>query len=286
VHDYSYSETNAAASPFVQPLYRIRSHFTPPLHAFLNQINETTIRQTMLSVIAQEATNGYALTAMHPIPYAWYLLLVRDRNNPQWRASGYFTSGTNDAPIYLRVDSKGMMHEGQSPIAMPDVKFLPDVVEPEFTAGWGEDSDGDGLPDIYEALVTHTDPANADTGNEGILDGYKDPDHDGWNNLEEFRRRTNPLEPNPPPTTVELKNPTLMEAMQATVVNTDLRYEPQVTIHKPGMSDFQPLDVPLQMYFYTIRPRDPLTTHLDFDVRVVWRLPQPRPRERGVYSGP
>ena len=57
---------------------------------------------------------------------------------------------------------------------MPEVKFLPDVVEPEFTAGWGEDSDGDGLPDIYEVLVTQTDPDNADTGNTGTLDGYKD----------------------------------------------------------------------------------------------------------------
>ena len=50
-----------------------------------------------------------------------------------------------------------MMSSGQSPISMPEVRFLPGVVAPEFTAGWGEDSDGDGLPDIYEVLVTGTD---------------------------------------------------------------------------------------------------------------------------------
>jgi hypothetical protein len=55
--------------------------------------------------------------------------------------------------VYLHVDKKGMMSDGQSPISLPGVKFLPDVVVPEFTAGWGEDSDGDGLPDKHH-LVT------------------------------------------------------------------------------------------------------------------------------------
>jgi hypothetical protein len=80
-----------------------------------------------------------------------------------------------------------MMHGGQSPIAMPEAHFLSDVVAPEFTAGWGEDSDGDGLPDIYEVLVTQTDPTSSDTGGTGILDGYKELTSDGWSNLEKFR---------------------------------------------------------------------------------------------------
>src|ERR1017187_2197879 len=116
-----------------------------------------------------------------------------------WRASGYFASGTNRSPVHLHVDAKGMMSDGQSPIAMPVVKFLPDVVKPEFTAGWGEDNDSDGLPDIYEVLVTHTDPDHADTGNTGILDGDKEITGDSWSNLEKFRLRVDPLQPAHPP---------------------------------------------------------------------------------------
>ena len=64
--------------------------------------------------------------------------------------------------------------------------------EAKFAAGWGEDSDGDGLPDIYEVLVTHTSPDNADTGDTGTLDGDKDMSGDGWNNSEKFRCRADP----------------------------------------------------------------------------------------------
>lgn len=35
------------------------------------------------------------------------------------------------------------------------------------------DSDGDGLTDAYENLVTHTDPHNADTDGDGIPDGWE-----------------------------------------------------------------------------------------------------------------
>ena len=77
-------------------------------------------------------------------------------------------------------------------MAMPEVKFVTPNPNLEFTAGSGEDSDGDGLPDIYEVLVTHTEPDNPETGSTSILDGYKDLDGDGWSNQEEFRRRTDP----------------------------------------------------------------------------------------------
>ena len=59
--------------------------------------------------------------------------------------------------------------------------------------GVGIDSDGDGLPDIYEALVTHTDPFNPDTRGTGEPDGFGDSDGDGWTDAEEFRRRQDPF---------------------------------------------------------------------------------------------
>ncbi|MGD0814627.1 MAG: hypothetical protein ABSA83_13555 [Verrucomicrobiota bacterium] len=61
-----------------------------------------------------------------------------------------------------------------------------------FIGGYGEDSDGDGLPDGYEVLATLTDPYLPDTGLTGTPDGYKDPDGDGYSNLQEMYNGTNP----------------------------------------------------------------------------------------------
>jgi len=276
VHDYRYVETNV--DTLFQPLYRIQPHYSPPLHAYLDQVNTTGIRNTIISVTAQPTTNGYVLTVPHPIPYAWYLLLVRDKNDPQWRASGYFASGTNRSPVHLHVDKRGMMSEGQSPIAMPEVKFLPDVVEPEFVAGWGEDSDGDGLPDVYEVLVTHTEPDNADTGETGILDGYKELTSDGWNNLEKFRRRVDPLRPAYPPPTVELKQPTAMEIMKALTPTTDLSCESEIEVRTNGTVRYLAIEKAPQMLSKILNYRQP-SEHRPFDLRISWRFAEPKPRQ-------
>ena len=283
-HDYSYTETNQPPSPGNESGYRIQAHVPVPPRAYLNGVNATTIRNTILPITTRQTTNGYDLTATRPIPYGWYLLLVRDRNNTLWRASGYFTAGTNRGSIHLRVDAKGMMHEGQGPVAMPEVKFLPDLVAPDFTAGWGEDSDGDGLPDIYEVLVTHTDPTNADTGNTGIVDGYKEPANDGWSNLEKFRRRADPFKPDSPPKPVVLTQPAIIEVMQACSLKTDLRYEPQVEIRVVGTAKFQPIQQSLMAFYQMSNSRDPYRTKPNFDLRVSWRLPQRHAEDRDYYG--
>lgn len=270
--EYHYIDPNV--DTFFQPLYRIEPHYSPPLRARLDRVDAAGIRKTIITVAAQPIADGYALSVPHPIPYARYLLLVRDKNNPQWRASGYFTSGTNRDPVYLHVDKKGMMHEGQSPLAMPEVKYLPDVVEPEFVAGWGEDSDGDGLPDIYEVLVTHTDPDNADTGNTGVLDGYKLMTDDGWSNLEKFRRRVDPLHPSQPPPTVELNQPTGTEIMNALTPKTDLCCELEIEVRTNGETDFQAIEqVPWMLSKITNFRQS--KERRNFDLRVSWRFAQP-----------
>ncbi len=236
--EYRYTETNV--NTFFQARYRVRIQYPPsPLHTFLDEINAAIIRKTAIPAIVQASTNGYNLVVKHPIENAFYLLLVRDKINPQWRASGYFASGTNREPVSLHVDSKGMMNSEQRPLAMPSVKWVPAVSQPEFVAGWGEDSDGDGLPDIYEVLVTKTEPDKTDTGNKGIIDGYKDFSGDGWSALEKFRRRLDPFHPFVSPPVVELNKPTMWEIMRSGVgPQTDLHYEPRMEIRPAGYSTF------------------------------------------------
>ena len=273
VSDYRYVDTNV--DTLFQPIYRVQTHNTPPYHAHLNQVDAAGIRRTILSITAQQTTNGYALTALHPIPYARYLLLVRDKNDPQWRPSGYFASGTNRDPFYIQVDKKGMMTSNQSPIAMPEVKFLPDVVEPEFTAGWGEDGDGDGLPDIYEVLVTHTDPDNADTGDTGTLDGDKDMSGDGWNNLEKFRHRADPTRKAQPPAAVELIKPNDIEIWQALLPKSDLPFDAQLAIRTAGSDSYQPIEQVPWMIHRILNPLNPgqRNERRNFDLMVSWRYP-------------
>jgi hypothetical protein len=277
---YQYVDTNVDV--LIRPLYRVTAHNVPPPRAYLNQVDEAGIRRTMISVTAQPSSNGYTLSVPHPIPYARYLLLVRDKNNSQWRASGYFESDSNRAPVSLHVDKKGMMSDGQTPIALPHVRFLPDVVEPEFTAGWGEDSDGDGLPDIYEVLVTHTKPDNADTGNTGILDGYKEMAGDGLNNLEKFRRRADPLKTAHPPATVELIRPTAFEIADALTPKTDLYCDIHLEVRSENHVHFEALENVPSMLSEILNFRQP-EMRRNFDLRVAWNLAPPERRAGSLY---
>ncbi len=74
-----------------------------------------------------------------------------------------------------------------------------------FRLGLTNDTDGDGLSDAFEMLVSHTDPNNADQNTNGIPDGWEwnyfgnlnqtaggDYDGDGYNNGQEYTNGTDP----------------------------------------------------------------------------------------------
>jgi hypothetical protein len=260
-------------APQSQFPYSNPPHYQEPLpYAQLNEITATSISNRILSVTAKKQTNGYVLTVHHPIIHARYLLLVRDTLDAQWRASGYFVSGTNRNSVQLHVDTKGMMTDPQAPITLQAVQFLPDVVQPQFTAGWGEDTDGDGLPDIYEVLVTRTDPDDADTGDTGIPDGYRVFSDDGWNNWDKFHYRANPFKKCEPPPVVVLEKPTASEIFEAQLSKTDLPYEPELEIRTNSEASFQPYSLSVDRYL----PPDN-RSHARGDVRIVWKVPPPSP---------
>ena len=72
-----------------------------------------------------------------------------------------------------------------------DEDILPDLIE-IGTDPHNSDTDGDGLPDGYEILVTYTDPVKPDSDNNDINDGDEDFDEDSLTNLEEYILTTDP----------------------------------------------------------------------------------------------
>ena len=86
--------------------------------------------------------------------------------------------------------------EGEAVVEVPHA-CLPEPSHPSmfFTLALLTDSDGDGLTDAYERLVSQTDPELADTDEDGVLDGEEvaggsnphepDTDGDGLADLEE-----------------------------------------------------------------------------------------------------
>lgn len=71
---------------------------------------------------------------------------------------------------------------------------LPDVYEKNVynTDHKNPDSDGDNLPDGYEVMTLRTNPALPDSDGNGITDDSEDFDTDGLSNYEEFVLGTNP----------------------------------------------------------------------------------------------
>lgn len=284
VRDYQYTDTNINAFP--GPVYRIQAHYIePPPFAKLHETSTEAVRKTILSVTSKQETNGYTVTVLHPPFQVRYLLLVRDKKDAQWRASGYFVTGTNGRPMLLHVDKKGMMTDGQTPIALPAVKFLPDVDQPDFTAGYAEDSDGDYLPDIYEVLVTHTDPAKDDTGDTGTVDGFKKMTGDGLCNLEKFLFRADPLHPIKPPAPVELIRPTGKDIWEAITPKSDLKGELQIEVRTNAATGFQPVEQVPWMFGKIMNFRE-VNDGKNYDVRISWRFSEDFLNEHANGGGP
>ena len=113
----------------------------------------------------------------------------------------FFTREKLESGLWnLEAEGPGLPGQNTVSVTIP----LNDRTRLFAVGGVGSDSDGDGLPDIYEALVTHTDPFNPDTRNRGMPDGQGDSDGDGWTDAEEFRNRQDPFKFDPPPPLIGL----------------------------------------------------------------------------------
>ena len=78
-------------------------------------------------------------------------------------------------------------------LADTDEDGLPNLIEKEIGSDpYNPDTDGDNLPDGYEALTLGTDPTKPDTDDNGVLDCDEDFDEDGLTNLQEYEQGTEP----------------------------------------------------------------------------------------------
>ena len=83
--------------------------------------------------------------------------------------------------------------ENWGKLADTDGDGLPDSIEEYLGSDSNNiDTDGDGLNDYYEVFGTYTDPAKADTDENGVSDADEDFDEDNLTNFEEFINKTNP----------------------------------------------------------------------------------------------
>jgi len=117
----------------------------------------------------------------------------------------YTVSGTPDK-LYFKVKQTTAKHDSaeSEPFEMVKVNDgytlkdtdgdgLPDIFEKELgTDPTKPDTDGDGLTDYQELYLTGTDPLKADTDGNGISDANEDPDKDGLTNLTEVKLGTAP----------------------------------------------------------------------------------------------
>lgn len=148
---------------------------------------------------AQTNADEITLRLTGTVPDVFYLVMMRS-NAPyaRWLPFMSFIGATND-PAPIRISLKTGAVEGT--MQQPDLHRIPArmLSQMQFTAGSGEDADGDALPDLYEDLVTRTDPLNGGTGDVGVEDGYQDPDGDGWGNIQEYQNGSDPLSWDQPP---------------------------------------------------------------------------------------
>lgn len=93
---------------------------------------------------------------------------------------------------------------------------LPDVYEKYGyeTDPQNPDTDGDGLPDGYEVITLDMDPNLKDTDNNGVTDDMEDNDFDGLTNYEEYVLGTDPC-------STDTDEDELSDGEEVNIYNTD-----------------------------------------------------------------
>lgn len=150
---------------------------------------------------------GEKFIRWHGVPGWTYFVQVSDPADhlKTWTFAPIIEGGNNE-PISYEID--------EPPEGLPDkgffrLKYTDQVPCPNEDLDTA-DFDGDGLSNLDEITIYHTDPLNPDTDGDGLPDGWEvannlapndatgingadgDPDGDGLRNFDEWCRQTNP----------------------------------------------------------------------------------------------
>ncbi|MGN6384802.1 MAG: hypothetical protein ACTHMT_01045 [Verrucomicrobiota bacterium] len=127
------------------------------------------------------------------IPKGVYLVMAR-KPGPYstWYPFCYLRASATGGPLKVRNRVSEIVRSGNFVFRFTNSVASNLIRQIEFAVGSGFDSDDDGLPDVYEDLVTRTDPRESSTGLSAASDGYGDFDQDTHSNASEFRNSSNP----------------------------------------------------------------------------------------------
>ena len=143
----------------------------------------------------------------HPITNMWNAVIEKQVNETyQLRNSGYNQNipakgviyfGFNGEPGSVSENPEGfVLHKyitDIDPELDSDGDGMPNIYELRMgTNSYKKDTDGDGLDDFTELFKVGLDPLKKDTDDNGIADGDEDSDEDGLTNLREIRIGTEP----------------------------------------------------------------------------------------------
>ncbi len=145
----------------------------------------------------------------HPVTNMWNAVIEKQVNETyQLRNSGYNQNipakgviyfGFNGEPGSVSENPEGfVLHKyitDIDPELDSDGDGMPNIYELRMgTNSYKKDTDGDGLDDFTELFKVGLDPLKKDTDDNGIADGDEDSDEDGLTNLREIRIGTEPGE--------------------------------------------------------------------------------------------
>lgn len=158
-----------------------------------NAINirwESTVKDGKFDIMA--STNGYTYNMMlelsNTYTYSYSIIGTPDKLYFKVRQTLKDGKTVESNPFVMVKTESGYKLQDTDGDGLPDIyeKWL--GTDPQKA-----DTDGDGLNDYQEIYLTSTDPLKADTDGNGISDANEDLDKDGLTNVEEIKLGTGPL---------------------------------------------------------------------------------------------
>ena len=155
-------------------------YHTDPLDPYSAVPNQTSYNDALVRLAAPEnqTVTDLRLSAAIVQPNFVLTLTGTTAGTPY-----LFLNSLNFSPTHWQYFRMVTGSAGTTTLTIP----LPSLPSGYFIAGVGTDSDGDGLPDCYEVLVTHTSPDLAKTDPNGPAnDGLADYNQNGIDNYHEY----------------------------------------------------------------------------------------------------